>query len=77
MRRRQKFVLASTLLSVCFIAVQYIPLEWRPLGLLVFAVAAYLLAAWSMFDNLDGVEWMTVVPLPALYALSCTACTEP
>lgn len=70
MRRRQKFVLASLLLSVCFMAVQYIPLEWRPLGLLVFAIVAYLLAAWSMFDNLDGVEWMTVVPLPALYALA-------
>lgn len=70
MRRRQKFVLASVLLSVSFVAIQYIPLDWRPLGLLVFALAAYLLAAWSMFDNLDGVEWLTVVPLPALYALS-------
>ncbi len=73
MRRRQKFVLASLLLSACFIVVQYIPLDWRPLGLLVFALAAYLLAAWSMFDNLDGVEWLTVVPLPALYALSVSA----
>lgn len=73
MRRRQKFVTASLLLSVCFVAVQYIPLDWRPPGLLVFALAAYLLAAWSMFDNLDGVEWLTVVPLPALYALSVSA----
>ncbi len=70
MRRRQKFVLASLMLSVSFVAVQYIPLDWRPLGLLVFALLAYLLAAWSMFDNLDGIEWLTVVPLPALYALS-------
>ena len=70
MRRREKFVLASFVLSVCFMLVQFIPLEWRPFGLLVFAVVAYLLAAWSLFDNLDGIEWITVVPLPALYALA-------
>jgi hypothetical protein len=73
MRRRQKFVLASVLLSISFVVVQYIPLDWRPLGLLVFALAAYLMAAWSMFDNLDGVEWLTVVPLPAMYALAVSA----
>ena len=70
MRRREKFVLASVLLSIFLIAIQYIPLDWRPLAVLVFTIAAYLLAAWSMFDNLDGIEWLTIVPLPALYALS-------
>lgn len=70
MRRREKFVLASVILSLFLIAIQYIPLEWRPLAVVFFAIAAYLLAAWSMFSNLDGIEWLTIVPLPALYALS-------
>lgn len=73
MRRREKFVLASVILSLCLIGVQYVPLEWRPLALLFFAILAYLLAGWSMFENLDGVEWITIVPLPALYALAVSA----
>jgi hypothetical protein len=73
MRRREKFVLASVALAVALMAVQSVPLEWRPLGLLFFALMAYVLAAWSFFDNLDGVEWFTIVPLPALYALSVSA----
>lgn len=73
MRRREKFVLASIILSVLLMVVQYIPLEWRPLALLVFALISYLLAGWSMFDNLDGVEWVTIVPLPALYALAVSS----
>lgn len=73
MRRRQKFVLASILLSLGLLAVPLIPLEWRPIGLLVFAILAYVLAAWSMFENLDGVEWITIVPMPALYGVAVSA----
>lgn len=73
MRRREKFVFASFFLALVLIAVQYVPLEWRPVGLLVFAFLSYVLAAWSLFDNLDGIEWLTVVPLPAMYALSVSA----
>jgi hypothetical protein len=72
-RRREKFVLASVILSVFLMLVQYIPLEWRPLALLGFALLAYLLAGWSMFENLDGIEWLTIVPLPALYALAVSS----
>jgi hypothetical protein len=73
MRRREKFVLASVVLSAALMGIQSVPLEWRPLGLLVFALLAYILAAWSLFENLDGVEWITVAPLPSLYALSVSA----
>ncbi len=73
MRRREKFVLASIILSVLLMLVQYTPLEWRPLSLLIFALIAYVLAAWSLFENLDGIEWLTIVPLPALYALSVSS----
>lgn len=70
MRRRQKFVLSSVLLAIGLIGVQLVPLQWRAMSVFAFAVLAYLLAAWSMFDNLDGVEWLTIVPLPSLYGLA-------
>lgn len=73
MRRRQKFVLASILLSLGLLAVPLIPLEWRPIGLLIFAIVAYILAGWSLFDNLDGVEWITIVPMPALYGVAVSS----
>jgi hypothetical protein len=73
MRRRQKFVLASILLALGLVAIQLVPLQWRPIALFIFALLAYILGAWSMFDNLDGVEWLTIVPLPSFYGLSVAA----
>lgn len=70
MRRREKSVLVSAVLSVGFVAQQYIPLEWRPLALVIFAVITYIFTAWTLYENLDGVEWVTIVPSPALYAMT-------
>jgi hypothetical protein len=73
MRRREKSFLTSILLSFGLVLLQLVPLEWRPLGLVAFAVLAYLVTAWTLFDNLDGVEWLTIVPLPALYSLAVSS----
>ena len=73
MRRRQKFVLASIILALGLVGTQLVPLDWRPMSLFAFALMAYILAAWSMFDNLDGVEWLTIVPMPSFYGLSVAA----
>jgi hypothetical protein len=34
MRRREKFIILSTLLSLALLAIQYIPLDWRYFGIL-------------------------------------------
>lgn len=73
MRRREKSVLSSFVLSFGLLLLQLIPLEWRPLGMVLFAVVTYLVTAWVLFDNLDGVEWLTIVPLPAFYSLSISS----
>lgn len=70
MRRREKSFITAVGLTLGFFLLQYVPLEWRPLAIVVFSVGAYVLTAWTLFKNLDGVEWITIVPLPALYALS-------
>lgn len=70
MRRREKFLLSSFVLSFGLFATQYIPLEYRALGSLLFFLVAYLVSAWALFENLEGIEWLTIVPFPAMYAVS-------
>ncbi|MCD8485094.1 hypothetical protein LRY65_03030 [Candidatus Woesebacteria bacterium] len=73
MKRREKSFLGAFILSLGLMLMQYIPLEWRPLGMVIFTVVTYLVTAWVLFDNLDGVEWMTIVPMPALYTASISS----
>ncbi|MBD3250255.1 MAG: hypothetical protein GF381_01645 [Candidatus Pacebacteria bacterium] len=68
MRRREKFVIASILLSLGFFAIQYVSLEWRYLAILGLSIASYLVSSWALSDDLQFHERLTVVPLPALYA---------
>lgn len=68
MRRREKFVLASILLSLGLLSVQYVPLDFRYPLLLVFSVFTYLVSAWALSDDLQKIEWLTILPLPTLYA---------
>lgn len=70
MRRREKFVIVSVLLSLGLLATQYIPLEWRYLSILVFFVLSYFVSAWALSNDLQAHEWLTIVPFPALYASS-------
>ncbi len=69
MRRREKFVIASALLSLGLFVVQYIPLEFRYLAVAVFGVLTYLVSAWALADDLQKLEWLTIVPFPSLYAI--------
>lgn len=68
MRRREKFVIAAIFLSLCLLGVQYVALEYRYLAVGVFVVVSYLASAWSLSDDLQPLEWLTIVPFPALYA---------
>lgn len=68
MRRREKFVIAAVLLSLCLLGVQYVSLEYRYLAVGVFVIVSYFVSAWSLSDDLQPLEWLTIVPFPALYA---------
>lgn len=70
MRRREKFVLAAVFLSFCLLVVQYMNLEWRYIALAGFAVITYFVTALVLREDLQKYEWLTIVPGPALYALS-------
>lgn len=68
MRRREKFLISSLLLALGLLATQYIPLDYRWLGAAVLFLVAYFVSAWALIEDLSGVEWFTVVPMPAVYA---------
>ena len=46
---------------------QLVPVEWRFWALLVLVLVSYILAAVALFDDLQLYEWVTILPLPAIY----------
>ncbi len=70
MRRREKFVIASILLSVGLLAVQYVPVEYRYWAVAILALLSYLVSAWALSNDLQRYELVTIVPFPTLYSAS-------
>src|SRR5690554_6157654 len=70
MRRREKFVIASVVLSLGLWSLQLIQLEYRYYAVAVFSIITYLVSAWSLAEDLQRFEWATILPFPALYAAS-------
>lgn len=70
MRRREKFVISSILLSLGLLAVQWTALEYRYFAVAIFTFITYLVSTWALKDDLQLHERFTVVPFPAMYALS-------
>ena len=70
MTKRRKFLLVSILLSLGLLIVQRLPVESRYSAIGFFAIAAYLLTAWSVLKDLHGVNWIVNLILPTLYPVS-------
>lgn len=68
--KRKKFLLVSILLSFGLLMVQRLPVESRYSAIGFFALAAYLLTAWSLFKDLHGINWLVNLILPTLYPVS-------
>ena len=66
--KRQKFIVSSIVLSLGLLALQLIDLEYRYAGIFAFFLVTYLISAWALFDDLKGVEWITLLSLPAMYS---------
>lgn len=70
MRKRVRFIISSTLLAFGLLSTQLVSVEVRPFAIALFFVAAYCMSAWALSTTINGVEWLTIVPFPAMYALS-------
>jgi hypothetical protein len=70
MRRREKFVIASIVLSLGLLAMQYVPVEFRYLAVFIFSLFTYPISAWVLSDDLQRHELLTIVPMPVFFAAS-------
>jgi len=69
-RRRERFVVASIILSLGLFIVQLVDLEYRVWAVVALGFVSYLLSAWALFEDLQPFEWFTVLPFPVFYAIS-------
>lgn len=66
--KRQKFILSSFVLSLGLLGIQLVALEYRYATIFAFFLITFLVSAWALFDDLKGVEWITLMILPSMYS---------
>lgn len=49
---------------------QYVPVEYRYYAVGILTVLSYFFSAWALKDDLQKLEWLTIVPFPAMYTLA-------
>jgi len=65
--KRQRFVIVSAFLSLGLLSIQLEDINWRYTAVAGLGVVAYFLSAWDLSEGLNGIEWLTVLSLPALF----------
>jgi len=69
MSKRTRFILVGGLLAVCLWLTTIAPVDYRFGLYLTVSAVAYILSAWVLFDDLKGVEWLTLMVLPTMFTL--------
>lgn len=71
MSKRTKFAIVGIFLSILLWVVTVLPVDYR-FGLsLGVAAVSYVLTVWVLFDDLKGIEWITLMVLPVMFTLGC------
>lgn len=65
--KRQQFVAATAILSVGLILTQLVSGDYRYQMVIGLSVFAYGISAFTLRDDLRGVEWVTLLMLPTLF----------
>ncbi len=65
--RRQQFVIVTVVLTALLLLTQIVPLELRYPLVALLSVVAYGLSAFALREDLRGIEWVTLLMLPALF----------
>ena len=65
--KRQRFIIISLLLSAGLLTIQLMNISGRYVAIGVLTLLAYFLSAWSLAEGLNGIEWLTVLTLPAFF----------
>jgi hypothetical protein len=71
MSKRTKFLIVGGILALLLWLVTLAPVDYRfGLSLSVGAIS-YILSVWVLFDDLKGIEWLTLMVLPVMFTLGC------
>lgn len=70
MSKRKKFVFVSFILSLGLLTIQFVNVDYRYEMIALLGIFSFILSAWSLIEDLQGVEWLTVMILPVLYPVS-------
>jgi hypothetical protein len=68
--KRQKLVWVALLLTLGILGIQSVEVEARYQAIGLLAGVAYGLSIWALFEDLKGIEWLTVLILPVMYPVS-------
>lgn len=69
MSKRTRFILVSAVVAVCLWISTTAPVDYRFGLYLAVSALAYVLSVWVLFDDLKGIEWLTLMVLPVMFTL--------
>lgn len=67
MQKRAKFVLVAFLVSLGLWMTSLLRVDYQFALSLAVSAMAYLLTVWVLFDDLKGIEWLTLLVLPVMF----------
>lgn len=70
MSKRTKLAVTALVLTLGLIGIQSIEIDSRYQAIGLLAGMAYGLSVWALFDDLKGIEWLTVLILPVFYPVA-------
>lgn len=68
--KRQRFALQTIVLTAGLFATQLIWEEYRFLLVGILAIISYILTAWSLSEDVRGIEWLLLFILPVFFTVS-------
>lgn len=71
--KRQEFVLGTAVLTLGLVLTQLVPIDWRYPMVVSLSVAAGLVVALVLREDLKEIEWVTLLALPVLFTGSVSS----
>ena len=69
MSKRARFILVSSIITFLLWLTSLAQVDYRFGFVLAVSAASYILSVWVLFDDLKGVEWVTLIVLPTMFTL--------
>ncbi|MBI3380068.1 hypothetical protein HY029_04900 [Candidatus Gottesmanbacteria bacterium] len=68
--KQQRFVIQTVTLTAGLLVAQLIWQDYRFIMVIVLSILSYLLSAWSLKEDIVGIEWLLLFILPVIFTAS-------